>query len=116
LLLEVKKKKVYLLNETLYGLKQASKAWYSRIDEHLLKHDFKKSLSESTLYIRNLNSDYILVSLYVDDLFVTENNPRMIDQFKVEMMKIFEMTDLDEIFYFLGIEVQQNQHGIFIGQ
>jgi hypothetical protein len=115
LLLEVKKK-AYLLNEALYGLKQVTKAWYSRIDEHLLKHDFKKSLSESTLYIRNLNSNYIVVSLYVDDLFVTENNPRMIDQFKVEMMKVFEMTDLDEMFYFLGIEVQQNQHGIFIGQ
>jgi hypothetical protein len=63
--------KVYLLKKALYGLKQAPRAWYSRIDEHLLKLDFKKSLSESTLYIRNSNSNYIVVSLYVDDLFVT---------------------------------------------
>jgi hypothetical protein len=65
-------------------------------------------LSESTLYIRNSNSDYIVVSLYVDDLFVTGNNPRMIDQFKAEMMKVFEMTNLGEMSYFLGMEVQQN--------
>jgi hypothetical protein len=89
-------------------LKQAPRAWYSRIDEHLLKHDFKKILSESTLYIRNSNSDYIVVSLYVDDLFVTGNNPRMINQFKAEMMKVFEMTNLGEMSYFLGMEVQQN--------
>ena len=100
--------KVYLLKKALYGLKQVPRAWYSRIDEHLLKHDFKKSLSESTLYIRNSNSDYIVVSLYVDDLFVTGNNPRMIDQFKAVMMKIFEMIDLGEMSYFLGMEVQQN--------
>jgi hypothetical protein len=66
------------LKKALYGLKQAPRAWYSRIDEHLLKLDFKKSLSESTLYIRNSNSDYIVISLYMDDLFVTGNNPSMI--------------------------------------
>jgi hypothetical protein len=108
--------KVYLLKKALYGLKQAPRAWYSRIDEHLLKLDFKKSLSESTLYIRNSNSDYIVISLYMDDLFVTGNNPSMIKKFKAEMMKVFEMTDLGEMSYFLGMEVQQNQHGIFICQ
>lgn len=59
------KEKVYLLKKVLYGLKQAIK-----VDEHLLKHDFKKSLSESTLYIRNSNSNYIMGSLYVDDLLL----------------------------------------------
>ena len=96
------------MKKALYGLKQTPKAWYSKIDEHLLKLDFKKSLSESTLYIRNSNSDYIVVSLYMDDLFVTGNNPSMINKFKVEMMKVFEMTDLGEMSYFLGMEVQQN--------
>jgi len=108
--------KVYLLKKALYGLKQAPRAWYSRIDEHLLKHDFKKSLSESTLYMRTSNYDCIVVSLYMDDLFVTGNNLSMIDKFKAEMMKVFEMTDLGEMSYFLGMEVQQNQRGIFIGQ
>jgi hypothetical protein len=32
----------------------------------------------------------------------------MIDNFKSEMMKVFEMTDLGEMAYFLGMEVQQN--------
>lgn len=86
------------------------------IDEHLLKYDFKKSLSESTLYIKNSNTDYIVVSLYVDGLFVTGNHSSMIDNFKAKMMEVFEMTNLGELSYFLGIKVQQNQCGIFIGQ
>jgi hypothetical protein len=57
-----------------------------------------------------------VVSLYVDDLFVTGNNPSMINKFKAEMMKVFEMTDLGEMSYFLRMEVQQNQHGIFTCQ
>jgi len=68
------------------------------IDEDLLNLDFKKSLSESTLYIRSSNSDLIVVSLYVDDLFITGNNPRLVNQFKEKMMKVFEMTNLSEIF------------------
>ena len=42
---------VYLLKKALYGLKQARRAWYNRMDNHLLGLGFEKSLSESTLYI-----------------------------------------------------------------
>ena len=44
-----KEEKVYLLKKALYGLRQAPRAWYSRIDTHLLTLGFHKSLSEFTL-------------------------------------------------------------------
>lgn len=40
--------KVYLLRKALYGLRQAPRAWYSKMDEHLLGLGFKKNFSEST--------------------------------------------------------------------
>ena len=56
----------------LYGLKQAPRSWNSRIDDHLLKLEFKKSLSEATLYIKTTESnDVLIVSLYDDDLLLT---------------------------------------------
>ena len=70
------KDKVYLLKMALYGLKQAPRAWYSRIDDHLLSIGFTKSLSEATLYVKHLGNDVLIVSLYVDDLFLTGNNAR----------------------------------------
>ena len=39
-----------------------------------------------------------------------------IDEFKVAMMKEFEMTDLGLTKYFLGIEVEKSEKGIFICQ
>lgn len=108
--------KVYLLKKALYGLKQAPRAWYSRIDEYLSKLGFVKSLSESTLYIKGDHANFIVISLYVDDLLVTGNNVELIQQFKDDMLQVFEMTDLGEMSYFLGMEVEQKNGEIFISQ
>ena len=42
--------KVYLLKKALYGLKQDPRAWYSKIDDHLIKLGLKK-VSVSLLYM-----------------------------------------------------------------
>ncbi|XP_038904259.1 uncharacterized mitochondrial protein AtMg00810-like [Benincasa hispida] len=57
-----------------------------------------------------------MVSLYVDDLLVTGNNTDHIQNFKQEMMKTFEMTDLGFMSYFLGMEIKQGQDEVFICQ
>lgn len=49
-----------------------------------------------------------MVSLYVDDLIFIGNDLIMIQGFKNSMKREFEMTDLDEMKYFLGIEMHQN--------
>ena len=100
----------------MYGLRQASRAWYSRIDTHLLTLGFHKSLSEFTLYIKKIEEDILIVSLYVDDLLVTGSNAGFVNKFKAEMEQVFEMTDLGEMSYFLGMEVHQKQNEIFICQ
>ncbi len=49
-------------------------------------------------------------------MLVIGNNSTQIDAFKQDMMKMFEMTDLGEMAYFLGIEIKQAQNEIFICQ
>ncbi|CAJ2662166.1 unnamed protein product [Trifolium pratense] len=108
--------KVYLLKKALYGLKQAPRAWYSRIDEYLMKLGFVKSLSESTLYIKGDQTNFLVICLYVDDLLVTGSSVEFIQQFKDDMKQVFEMSDLGEMSYFLGMEVEQKNGDIFICQ
>jgi hypothetical protein len=93
--------KVYLLKKTLYRLKQAPRAWYSRIDEHL-HLGFVKSFSESTLYVKHNEANILIISLYVDDLLMTGNNTNLVEKFKQETMEVFEMTDLGLMTFFLG--------------
>lgn len=108
--------KVYLLKKALYGLRQAPRVWYTRIDDHLRKMGFVKSQSEATFYIKETSGNLLVVSIYVDDLLVTGNNEMLVGAFKSEILKAFEMTDLGLMSYFLGMEVQQRIDGIIIHQ
>ncbi|GAU26480.1 hypothetical protein TSUD_294490 [Trifolium subterraneum] len=58
----------------------------------------------------------LIVSVYVDDLIYTGNNQEMMDDFKRSMREKFAMSELGKMKYFLGIEVNQGKHGIFIHQ
>jgi hypothetical protein len=109
--------KVYKLRKALYGLRQAPRAWYSKIESYFGFEKFEKCPSEHTLFVKYGNdSDILIESLYVDDLIFTSNSQLMINKFKESMMKQFSMTDLGKMKYFLGIEVNQTADGIFIHQ
>jgi hypothetical protein len=68
------------------------------------------------LYVKGADVNLIIVSVYVDDLLVTGSNKTQIQEFKAEMLDVFEMTDLGLMSYFLGMEVKQSDDGIFICQ
>ena len=68
--------KVYRLKRALYRLKQAPRAWYSRIDSYLMSNGFSKSNGEPTLYIKAANENVLIFVLYVDDLIFTGNEDR----------------------------------------
>lgn len=103
-----------MLKKALYGSKQAPRAWYSKIDDYLLSLGFKKSLFESTLYIKCSGADMLIIFLYVDCLFVAGNKVCLLEDFKLEMMKVFEMTYLGLMSCFLGMEIKQNKDDVFI--
>ena len=54
--------------------------------------------------------------LYIDDLIFTRNDEKMVEKFRKEMMKKYEMSDMRLLHYFLGIEVYQEENGVFICQ
>jgi hypothetical protein len=109
--------KVYKLRKALYGLRQAPRAWYSKIENYFIGEKFEKCSHEHTLFVKYADQGKLLiVSLYVDDLICTGNDLTMVHDFKESMMKHFAMTDLGKMRYFLGVEVTQNEQGIFIQQ
>jgi len=52
------------------------------------------SLLESILYVEHNGNNLLIVSLYVDDLLVTGDESGLVEEFKQEMMQVFEMKDL----------------------
>eukprot|EP00253_Pinus_taeda_P030035 PITA_30035 len=108
--------KVCRLKKALYGLKPSPRAWYSRIDSYLLENEFEKCEGEPAVYIKEKDGKILIVVLYVDDVIFSGNDDYLIKNFKSVMKEEFEMTDMGLLRYFLGIEVDQNENGIFISQ
>jgi hypothetical protein len=71
-------------------------------------------MREATLYVKGTDANLIIVYVYVDELLVTGSYKTLIEEFKAEMLNVFEITDLGLMSYFFGMEVKQSNGGIFI--
>jgi Reverse transcriptase (RNA-dependent DNA polymerase) len=114
--IEGQEHKVLKLHKALYGLKQALRAWNSKLDSTLKSMNFEKTQSEHAVYRRKQGEECILVGVYVDDLLITGTSEEQIARFKGEMMKMFKMSDLGLLTYYLGIEVKQTTDMITLCQ
>ena len=104
---------MYRLKKALYGLRKAPRAWYNCIDSYLTENGFRKSESEPTLYTKfNEQGNMLIFFLYVYDLIFTGDFG--IKEFRIVMESEFEITGLGIMKFFLGIEVQQPESGIFV--
>jgi hypothetical protein len=101
---------VLKLSKALYGLRQAPRAWYAKLDSSLVELGFTRSPLEHAVYRRGTSDKYLLVGVYVDDLIITGTCVEEIKAFKSEMHHLFKMSDLGLLSYYLGIEVKQ-EHG-----
>jgi hypothetical protein len=99
--------KVLKLRKALYGLRQAPRAWNTRLDNELIKLGFVRNPLEHVVYRRLDKSGYTLVGVYVDDLIIIGSSNASVDDFKKEMMQNFSMSDLGLLSYYLGIQVNQ---------
>ena len=107
---------VQKLRKALYGLRQAPRAWNSKLDNTLRSIGFIKSINDQAVYISNIEGDRTLVGVYVDDLIITGSNTQRIEDFKSSMQTKFEMTDLGLLNTYLGIEVIQGKSDIRLCQ
>ncbi|CAM8989629.1 unnamed protein product [Rhodiola kirilowii] len=107
---------VYHLKKALYGLKQAPRAWYERLTMFLVDHGYVRGGVDKTLFIKHTRSDFIIAQIYVDDIVFGSNTQKLMDQFVEQMQKEFKMSMVGEMNYFLGLQVTQNDDGIFISQ
>jgi len=98
--------KVYNLKKALYSLKQAPRAWNTRIDKYFQDNGYEKCPYEHAIYVKKEAYGSILFAcLYVDDLIFTGNKPTMFEDFKKSMVQEFEMTNIGLMAHFLGLEV-----------
>jgi hypothetical protein len=104
------------LKKTLYGLKQAPRAWLDKIGQYLVTSGFQTSNANFSLYMKKTDHGIVVIVIYVDDLIIIRNSDTNIFDLKKLLKQKFEMKDLGELRYFLGIELIQFLKGIWLLQ
>ena len=110
-------RKVLRLRRAIYGLKQASIAWWRELANSLKEMGFKRLYSDAGIYIcRDDNGTFAIIVAYVDDiLFVGPNKSFIIKQKKLFMAK-WECRDLGDCKEFLRMRVTRKGDSIYIDQ
>ncbi|WVZ55593.1 hypothetical protein U9M48_006233 [Paspalum notatum var. saurae] len=90
------KGKVLRLKKSLYGLKQSPRAWFDRFRRAMYGMGYKQ--------------------LYVDDIIIIGDDTLEIERLKKNLSKEFEVKDLGQLRYFLGIEIARSPKGIVLSQ
>lgn len=61
------------LKRSLYGIKQAPRAWYETLTSSLTDLGFKRCTSDYSLFFKNSGTTLTLIFVYVVDILVTDN-------------------------------------------
>ncbi|KAL4576014.1 hypothetical protein LXL04_012102 [Taraxacum kok-saghyz] len=104
------------LKKSIYGLKQASRAWYLELTSFLLNFGFTKSLADASLFICKNQRVTCYFMVYVDDIVLTGNDSKFIDSFISALSNKFSLKDLGMLHHFLGVEVIPTPTGLFLSQ
>eukprot|EP00253_Pinus_taeda_P001679 PITA_01679 len=96
-------------------LNEAPRAWYGRIDGYLQKMGFVKSNTDPNLYYLVVENEPLILVLYLDDLFLTGSST-LIGDCKKNLATEFEMKDLGQMHYFLGLEVGSKREKSSLGK
>lgn len=112
-----------MLDKSLYGLRQAPRAWFTCFAEFVIKLGFWATRSDSllrlvgdSLFVLHCGNNIVYLLLYVDDIVMTGSSSNLlqhaIDRLHVE----FAVKDMGALQFFLGINVQRMKDGFYLSQ
>ena len=108
-------KLVCKLNKSIYGLKQASRQWYLRFDEVMQSHGFIENSEDECIYVKTSGRHFTILVLYVDDILIAGTNLSILQETKILLSDTFEMKDMGEASYVLGIEITRDRRKGLLG-
>ena len=89
------------LKKALYGIKQAPRTWYARLDKYLARLGFAKGIVDSNLYLKEIKDGLLIIIVFVDDI-IFGGDDEASNKFLEDMKNEFEMSMIGEMKFILG--------------
>ncbi len=93
------------LKRALYGLKQAPRVWYLTLSTFLLALGFKPLSADLGIFCK----DNTYIAIYVDDLLIAGPSIAGINDVKAALSRRFQMSDLGECSWYLGMKITRDR-------
>ncbi|PLW38664.1 hypothetical protein PCANC_16015 [Puccinia coronata f. sp. avenae] len=103
---------VLKLRKAIYGLKQASLAWYRRLSSFLVSIGFTISVADPCVFWR-LSPSPLWIFSHVDDLIIFGSDPLV---FCSQIEKEFQIKYLGEATFLLGMKLDRCDNGVLLNQ
>ncbi|WVZ64439.1 hypothetical protein U9M48_013949 [Paspalum notatum var. saurae] len=107
---------VCLLSRSLYGLRQAPRAWFTSFANFVLSIGFTQTRSDPSLFVYRDGHAMAYLLLYVDDMVLMASSTDLLNFIIAKLKSAFAIKDMGSVRYFLGITVRRDNDGFFLSQ
>ena len=97
--------KLCKLQQSIYGLVQASRSWNKCFDSVIKEYGFIQTFGEACIYKKVSGSSVAFLILYVDDILLMGNDIELLDSIKGYLNKNFSIKYLGKAAYTLSIKI-----------
>jgi hypothetical protein len=97
------------LRTSIYGLNQASRQWYLKFNKIIRTFGFMKNVVDNCIYVKFKGSRFTTLVLYADDILLGCTDKDMLHETKNFLSSNFDMKDIGEASYILGIEIHRDR-------
>uniref|UniRef100_A0A803Q706 Reverse transcriptase Ty1/copia-type domain-containing protein n=1 Tax=Cannabis sativa TaxID=3483 RepID=A0A803Q706_CANSA len=102
------------LQKALYGLRQAPRAWFDRLQQVLSSIGFCSSVSDPSLFFYKQGDAELYLLVYVDDILLIGNNNLTVRGIIAKLQQFFLLKTLGCVNYFLSFKITRGAYGIHL--
>lgn len=114
---EGKEDYVCLLVKSLYGLRQAPRLWFNKLNSVLCKFGLKNCTADKCIYLRRTPDEFTIVIAHVDDSFAASTNKNILIQIGTHLSNNFTVNSVPATRYIgLNITRDRSTKRIFLSQ
>ena len=96
------------LVHTIYGTMQGGHDWYETLSTTFNELGYTTSHADPCIQFKKENGNYTITNTYMDDIFGASKDDEEIKKRKEEIGDIWDIKNMGETEYFLGMRVQQD--------